>query len=119
MKFPHQVQVGPKEWLPVLQKSIGNGRLGYFDPKQGIICIEKDQPEADKYNILLHELIHVADLKNKICGAYKRGLTEPQVTFLAGALFPILAYSGLFTGVTRAMMDEFVKMFEGTNEDLD
>lgn len=105
MRIPKKVCVGPGQWFPVKEASLEKG-LGFFDPKEETIYVETDQPEAGKFSILFHEMMHIADIKNKQGDAYKKGLTETQVTYLSGCLFQMMARSGLIKGVTPEMMKE-------------
>lgn len=110
MGFPIRIMVAPDLYFEVKQISFRGkyrGKLGMIDLKKRIIFIEKNQPEAGKYNILIHEIIHLADIKNISNKLYKKGLSEPQATYLSANLFRMLAYSGLLKGVTPGMLKQF------------
>jgi Zn-dependent peptidase ImmA (M78 family) len=107
--LPKSIVVGPKQKMPVVEASLREG-MGYFSPKLFRIVINSNQPHAGKHWTLLHELIHVASEKLKQGKIVKRQPSEEYVTNLAGALFPMLVYSGLWKGLTRKELDEFFKL---------
>jgi len=108
--LPKYVIVSPNHVLRVVEKNLGDA-LGYFDPKTGEIAINSSQHPVGKHHILLHEPIHIAIEKIKQTGLIKRSPSERFVTYLTGALFPILAVSGLWTGVTPEEAAEFTDTY--------
>ena len=108
--IPKSIVSAPGQQLPVVQRAL-NGNLGYFDPKTGEIGIEVNQHPVGKHHVLLHEMLHLAILKIKQGGLIKRAPSEAFVTYLTGALFPMLAISGLWNGVTPTEAEEFLLEF--------
>lgn len=109
---PSMIVASPGQELPVVQKCLGGG-LGYFDPSTGEIAIEADQPEVGKHIILLHEMMHLAAEKMKQAGVCKRQPSEAFIENMAGTLFPMLALSGLWVGVTPEEVIRFYEEGEG------
>lgn len=108
--IPESIVSAPGQQLPVIQKEL-SGNLGYFDPKLCEIGIEVNQHPVGKHHILLHEMLHLAVLKLKQGGLIKKAPSEEFITYLTGALFPMLAISGLWDGVTPAETEEFLSGF--------
>ena len=105
--LPKRIQVGAELYLDVAEEEI-EGKLGYIDFDREHIGIKRDQPDVGKMLILLHEIIHYADEANKQYGCYKKGLTEKQVSYLAGMLAGLLMYNDLLVHpFTRDELDAF------------
>lgn len=111
-QLPKSIVIGPDQLLFITEKELPKGKLGYFDPSIPEIAIESRQPEVGKHHILLHEMIHLAVEKLKQGEFIKRAPSEAFVSYLTGALFPMLAMSGLWNGVTPEEAEEFAMMFE-------
>lgn len=94
--LPKAIIVAPGVSLPVVEERV-NGALGYTSNEH--IAIERDQHPVGKHHILFHEMVHVACEKLKAAGLVKRQPSEEFVSNLAGALWPMLAASGLWNGV--------------------
>lgn len=105
--LPKSITAAPGQLLPVVEKSL-SGKLGYFDRKTGEIGIEVDQHPVGKHHILLHEMLHLAAEKVKQTGLVKRQPSESFITYLTGALFPMLAMSDLWNGVTPKEAFDFI-----------
>jgi len=97
--IPVKIVVGPDQVFSVEQTGL-NGPLGCYDRGRDRILIEVNQHPAGKHEILLHEMIHVVCEKIKAAGLAKRQPSEEFITYLAGGLFPMLACSGLWNGVS-------------------
>jgi hypothetical protein len=106
--LPKSIVVGPKQKMPVYERAMREG-MGYFSPKNFHIVINERQHPAGKHWTLFHELIHVASEKLKQGKIVKRQPSEEYVTNLAGALFPMLVYSGLWKRLTKKELDEFLQ----------
>jgi hypothetical protein len=107
-KLPKEIVLGPNSTLPVVQCDLQT-KLGCLDTKTGRIVIKKKQPKAGKHSILLHELIHLVAEHLKDEGIIKRQPDENFVTHLAGGLFPMLVFSGLWKGVSKKEMKKFLR----------
>jgi hypothetical protein len=92
---------GQVEYMPVEQRGMTGGKLGYLDRRKRLIAINEDQPEVGKYLVLLHEMCHAAAEDLKAAGIVKRQPTEAFIQFFAARLFGMLAFSELWRGVTR------------------
>lgn len=103
------VIVGPEQVFEVTEAMLKNG-LGCTDLGKQVIVIHQDQPSVGKHHVLFHELIHLACEKLKAAGIVKRQPSEQFVSYLAGALFPMLALSGLWNGVSPEQAREFLEM---------
>lgn len=104
--IPSSIKVGNKT-IKIIEKSL-NGKLGCLNTTGPTIFIEKDQPQIGKMIILIHELIHLADLMNLRAKVYKRGLTEAQVESTAGMLGLMLISNGIIKGWSKKELQEFI-----------
>lgn len=94
-----------------------------FSTKRSRIAIRSDLPKAGKHHILFHEMVHLAVEKLKQGKFGISFLDEAEgvgddeelfVELLSGALFPMIACSGLWNGVTP---EEFMEFFEAQEEE--
>jgi hypothetical protein len=106
-KIPSSIKVGNKK-IKVVQKDL-DGKLGCLNTISNTIFIEKNQPEVGKIIILIHELIHLADLMNVQAKVYKRRLTEAQVESTAGVLSLILVSNKIVCGYSQKEINELLK----------
>jgi hypothetical protein len=114
--LPKYIVAAPKQHLPVNERENLDG-LGYFDQRTGEIVINADLDPVGKHHILLHEMIHLAVEKCKQGGLIKRAPSENVVTYLTGALFPMLALSNLWNGVSPEEAEKFIMDNYETEQD--
>lgn len=106
-KIPKKVLVAGNRWIPVKQKNVDGGKLGYWDADKQEIVISKHLSELGKFIILIHEIIHVLDAQNVANKLYKKNLSENQVTYLSAGLFATLSSSGILDGFTAKQVRDF------------
>lgn len=108
--LPDSIVCGPNQTIPIILNNDNMEQLGYLDTKEWNITIKNDQPKTGKHLILLHEIIHLAAEHLKQVGLIKRQPDEKFVTYLAGTIFPMLALSGLWNGVSTEEVNELLKV---------
>lgn len=94
MKLPEKIEVSQGLFFKVIQKKMK--QLGYTEPAKKTIAININQPEPAKWLVLLHEIMHIADIQNNDFNKKHKRLTEKQVTVISGTMFCILASSGIY-----------------------
>lgn len=107
--LPREVVVAPGQVLKVTEVESVGDVYGCCDFRRQEIQISSRLHPVEKHLILLHELIHIAGEKLKLSGVVKRQPPEEYTTELAGVLFLMLAYSGLWNGVTPEEAKEYVE----------
>lgn len=117
-KIPQTINHHPDASLVVAQRSIASAH-GYFDAHAGEIVIDPDQPEPEKWIILFHELLHMAEANLLEGGILKRHVTHDYITHAAPLLFGTLAMSGVIKGITSEEAKAFVRRWieEGESDD--
>jgi hypothetical protein len=93
----------------VREDSLPEG-YGQYDPTTGTIIIEKDQPEAGKHIILIHEIFHLIE---HLCideGLIRDRVDHDFVTYAAPILLKFLVDMGLYTKVTAEQLHEFMDL---------
>jgi hypothetical protein len=106
---------GPR--LPVRQAHIDKPEtLGYLDKEKPEIVIKKDQPEAGKHIVLVHEIIHMAELLMIEEGIIKRRPSHEFVSNLAGILVATLVLSGLWA--PPISKEEMLDLIEQENNEI-
>lgn len=108
--IPSSIKFADKK-IKVIQKKLG-GKLGCLDINCNTIFIEKDQMEIGKMVILIHELIHLADLLNVESKIYKKGLTETQVESIAGILTILLISNNIISGFSNKDIISFLTYYK-------
>jgi hypothetical protein len=106
-KLPSRVVCGNGHRIPIVQRSL-RGKYGCLDLSANEIVLKQKQPKAGKHLILLHEMIHLAAEQMKASGIIKRQPDEKFVENVAGTVFPMLALSGLWKGVSPAEVKRFI-----------
>lgn len=104
--------------MPVCLEDLKDEGLGYveFKKDKGKIVLDINDPPVGQHWALLHEIIHLALMKLEEKGIQVNN-TEEFVTYLTGALFPMLAVSGLWNGVSRQEVLEFIEELERAEEE--
>ena len=115
--LPQYIWSAPDQKLPVIEKDFSQeeelkNTLGYFDERTGEIGINIKLDPVGKHHILLHEMIHLAIGKLKQGNFINEDPSEKFVTYLTGALFPMLAMSNLWNGVSPEEAYEFIMNYE-------
>ncbi|MBY9077260.1 hypothetical protein KIH86_03565 [Paenibacillus sp. HN-1] len=105
-EIPNYIVASPGQHLPVKQMDLKGEGLGWFDPNTGEIAIEQGLDPVGKHHILFHEMIHLAAEKIEQAGLASPP-SEEFVTYLTGALFPMIVMSGLWDGVKPEEAAEF------------
>jgi hypothetical protein len=108
----NRVMIGPDQWANVKECPLG-GKLGEAHLGTGEIRIERDQPEAGKHVILLHEMLHIAEERLCQCGILGKPSPEAYIEHMAFTLFAMLAGSGLWNGMN---LDDVERFLEGMAE---
>lgn len=107
-QIPDEIELSEGQSFLVFEEELYDKKLGCLDTGQGVILIEKNQPEVGKHLILLHEIIHLVAEILKEKGVLENKPDENFVKHCAGVLFPILAFSGIWNGVTRDECKKFI-----------
>jgi len=107
MAIPSSISLSERQSFPVVQKSLEH--LGHFDRNTGEIAIRKDQPEAGKHVILLHELLHFTAEVLIQGRVIKRQPDEAFIANAAPVLLLMLVRAGLWTGVSYRQLKAFMQ----------
>lgn len=106
--IPKEIHWGDGTLFKVYEKSI-LPKLGYLDTNNNEIVIEESLPDVGKVAILIHELIHLCDEQCVASGAYKKGLTEDQVTCLSTTLSLTLMNNKMIGDFEWIDIEKFIK----------
>lgn len=92
--------------------------LGSWNEASGEISIRKEQSEAGKHVVLVHELLHVAETLLKSAGVIKRRANHEFITNAAPIVLAGLVDFGVIRGVSKEDLDEFVEQ-QTTGDELE
>lgn len=105
--LPSEVVVALDVVVPVVQAELKDPHIGCYDGLNQRIMIHPDQHEVGKHQVLLHEMMHIVNHKLREAGIVQRAPGEHYITNASGALFMMLALSGLWNGVTPEEAEEW------------
>ncbi len=97
--IPNRVVVAPNVIIPVVETELVDA-YGAYDDLEERILIDPRQLAVAKHEVLLHELMHIVDIKLVDAGIVEEPPSERYTEHASGTLFLMLTASGLWNGVT-------------------
>lgn len=104
--------------IQVVQLSLKDS-MGYWDPKDCIIVINKDQPEAGKWVTLLHESMHVINDLMIVSEKYSKRWDHETITHIAWGLMAFMTVNGLTDLVSIKELWDLEELLSNVSHNID
>ncbi len=116
--FPDRIQLAPETWARIIR--VDPGEIPALPDKLTIVVTRHPDP-VEEYLSLFHELVYFAYQRLKMAGEIARMPSDDTIAGLAGMLFPMLALSGMLSGVNtydaQAFYTVIAEAFRGGEHD--
>lgn len=116
-RIPQEITTSPESSITILEEK-GIDCLGYFDQNQGLMVVNADESDIGKHHIVFSQIMNIASENLFQAGVFDARMSGLIIEYLSGVMFPMIAMSGLWNGISKEEAVEFLKKMNKQAEEF-